>query len=439
MNAAMVWSCCGILLGGSLLQAQRPDIQPLLDRGALQEAADALQDHLQKEPADQTAQLALGSTRLLRAVEHLGQNWYRYGQARDSDIPFLRLEVPANHQPEPITYDQFRAVLQQMVDDLRLADEALAQVTDGQVKLPLRLTSIHLDFDRDGKPGAGESLASVIGQFLGPAALGGGPNFQQVEDGVGVPLDAARPGAAVDGRGPQMVIAFDHADALWMRGYTHLLRSMLEFILAYDHEPVWHVSAHYLFPRAEIRHAFIQEEVRRRQQNERDDFFMFEPNVILDAIAAIHLTQFKLQDADRVRRSHEHLKQMVGLSRQMWLAAKAETDDDREWIPNPNQKGVLQVPVNQDMVVAWGDFLDELDAVLDGEKLIPFWRGTNPRRGVNLKRAMLEPGDVDLLLWIHGQGAMEYVELGEVSSEETWRRFQRVFRGEFFGFAMWFN
>jgi len=59
--------------------------------------------------------------------------------------------------------------------------------------------------------------------------------------------------------------------------------------------------------------------------------------------------------------------------------------------------------------------------MLDGEKLIPFWRGTDKTRGVNLKRFFQEPRDLDLVLWAHGSGATPYVEYGDVTQKATWK------------------
>ena len=80
---------------------------------------------------------------------------------------------------------------------------------------------------------------------------------------------------------------------------------------------------------------------------------------------------------------------VIQQSRQSWRAIQRETDDDREWVPNPHQTGVTPgARVNQPMIAAWHEFLDEAECLLQGEKLIPFWRGGE--LGVNLKRVFLE-------------------------------------------------
>ena len=94
--------------------------------------------------------------------------------------------------------------------------------------------------------------------------------------------------------------------------------------------------------------------------------------------------------------------------------------------------------VSEAMVKGWSDFLGEAEGILKGEKLIPFWRPV-PEHGVNLKRVFTEPRTFDLVLWVQGTAAAPYLEKGPCSSAETWTRFQRIFQGDFIGFALWFN
>ena len=130
---------------------------------------------------------------------------------------------------------------------------------------------------------------------------------------------------------------------------------------------------------------------------------------------------------------------MIGQSRRMWTAIAAEVDDDHEWIPSPKQTGVIpNVMITAEMVAGWQDFLNEAEALLAGTKLIPFWR-TSDDRGVNLRRVFTEARRFDLVLWIQGTGATPFLERGTLTKEETWQRFERIFRGEFIGFAIWFN
>ena len=69
---------------------------------------------------------------------------------------------------------------------------------------------------------------------------------------------------------------------------------------------------------------------------------------------------------------------------------------------------------------------------------MPFWR-TDDGRGINLRRVFTEPRAFDLVLWVQGTAAHPYLEKGPLSTPEVWARFNRLFQGEFIGFALWFN
>ena len=54
--------------------------------------------------------------------------------------------------------------------------------------------------------------------------------------------------------------------------------------------------------------------------------------------------------------------------------------------------------VTDEMVKGWLTFLDEAQAILKGQKLVPFWRG-HDERGVNLRRVFTEPTTLDVTGW----------------------------------------
>jgi hypothetical protein len=93
--------------------------------------------------------------------------------------------------------------------------------------------------------------------------------------------------------------------------------------------------------------------------------------------------------------------------------------------------------MSPEMVEGWHAVLDEWEAILQGKKLVPFWRGGS--KGVNIRRVFQEPTTFDLVLWVQGSAAVPYLEAGEVTSTIFWRDIQRGFRGQFFWFAVWVN
>jgi hypothetical protein len=108
-------------------------------------------------------------------------------------------------------------------------------------------------------------------------------------------------------------------------------------------------------------------------------------------------------------------------------------------IPTNLKPEPLDAKGMREMVDGWLSFLGEFQEILAGRKLAPFWRGDDVRLGVNVRRIFTQPRPFDLVLWVRGSTVAPYLERGEITRPEMWDRHQRVFRGEFIGFAIWFN
>jgi hypothetical protein len=150
------------------------------------------------------------------------------------------------------------------------------------------------------------------------------------------------------------------------------------------------------------------------------------------------LMKVKATEPERLKRAHEHLLAMVQQSRECFKLAGKESDNDREWIPNPDQKSVVPMQVTKEQIAAWGEFLDEWEALLNGKKLMPHWNIPG-EQGINLKKVFHEPQDFDLILWLHGAGVQPFMEKGERTDPQKWMEMNRAFRGNLFFVALWFN
>ncbi|MCU0880980.1 MAG: hypothetical protein MUF06_24695 [Pirellulaceae bacterium] len=394
--------------------AEPPRVEKYLTEGNLAEGHRELTAHLAAHPTDDEARLGLGMLEFLQSVENLGQSLHKYGALGPESrlgrqIPLLRLAVPKNPAPAKVSYADVRAMLQTLLDDLARAEATLAGVKNHDVKLPLHFGLIALDLNGDGKAGSEETLWRLYASLNGGLRLS--PDFT--------------PEAVQD-----FVIAFDYGDVCWLRGYCHLLSAIGEMVLAYDEERLFGAIAHHLFDNPAVP-AWPEELAREPRWAWEGD--------LADAIAGIHLASFPLLEPARMKAAHEHLTEVIRLSRESWKAIEAETDDDHEWVPSPRQTGVIpNVRVTSEMIKGWHEFLDEAEQLLTGKKLIPHWR-INEAYGVNLQKVFLEPREFDLVLWAHGAAALPYVEQGPVTKPETWNRLQRMFGGQFVGFAFWFN
>ncbi|TIT01089.1 MAG: hypothetical protein E5W85_32860, partial [Mesorhizobium sp.] len=75
----------------------------------------------------------------------------------------------------------------------------------------------------------------------------------------------------------------------------------------------------------------------------------------------VHLVNWPVVEPERRQAARRHLMEMIRLSREDWKAIRAETDNDREWLPGPQQKGaspLTGLEVGEEQVQAWHAALD---------------------------------------------------------------------------------
>jgi hypothetical protein len=378
--------------------------EPLLVAGKWSEAETQLTAAVAADAKDDNARFALGTVQALQAFEGLVQGLYRYGLDPEwrTSLPMIRLPIPENPKPTPLTNDDFRKLVSDFVAQLAKAEATLAPIKSPDVKIPLAIGTYRIDVDGDGIASDSESFWGIFGATIG-APIG-------EEDAQG------------------FVIAFDAGDVNWLRGYCHLLQAFCEAYLAHDTQDMHDHAAQFFFPTAEVKYPVTLAPP--------GDMW----NSIADAIAFIHLIRLPVSEPERLKASHAHLLEVIAQSRLSWAAIAAETDDDREWIPGEEQQNVA-IPgarVSGRMVEGWHDALDEAELILNGKKLIPYWR-VGDNRDLNLKRVFFEPREFDLVMWVQGSAAVPYLEDGPSTSAETWRQLQRLFGGQLGLFAIWFN
>lgn len=401
------------LMISTMAWAETPTPELVGDRlraGELKLLESDLAARLAASPQDDQVRFALGTTLFLRAIERMSQNMYRYGlqapREAQRQLPFFRFPLPVNPAPEKLDYEKMRDVFREALAGFTAADAALAQMGKSDVKLPIAIGLARLDLNGDGKADEPERLWRVL-----DSSLGGGT----------IPDEMAE----------RFIITFDRADAAWLRGYTHLLSALIEFMLAHDGRGSFEASAHMLFPDAGLPNAILN------KQNRTPDEW-FDPAPIADAVAAIHLMHWEVKEPERLKAALAHLESVVSLSRESWGFILAETDDEAEWIPSPKQKNAVMpaATVTQATVDGWMIFLGEFDALLQGKKLIPHWRLD---KGINIRRVFLEPRPFDPILWAQGSAALPYLEDGPMTDAQIWERIMMMFEGNFLGYAVWFN
>ncbi|RUZ39472.1 hypothetical protein EN956_36090, partial [Mesorhizobium sp. M7A.F.Ca.CA.004.05.2.1] len=165
---------------------------------------------------------------------------------------------------------------------------------------------------------------------------------------------------------------------------------------------------------------------------------------IADFISMVHLINWPVIEPERRQAARRHLLEMIRLSREDWKAIRAETDNDREWLPGPQQKGenpLTGLEVGEEQVQAWLAALTMAEDLLEGRKLLPHFRVTaGTGLGINMKRFFDDPKNFDLVLSITGPAIAPYLESGELVTSDDFDQIQRQFGGGgFLTFALCFN
>lgn len=398
---------CGLLSTSALAGPSADALRANLEAGTLSHGIEQVSP--QADTGDTEALAARGTLKFFIAIEHLGQALHRHGleisRQQVFGFPILRMPVPPNPKPEKLTYEGFRKILMTLVDDLAAAEQDLAQVGDKDVQLPLDLAKVRLDLDGDGKAADYETIGVMFSHLRGM--------------GVG---DAAA--------NAPMPVDFDTADIYWARGYGNFLGAFSQLLLSNDFSDTFDKTFHLYFPRAGLPLA---------------DKLVFDEGFgnplangnIADAISLVHLINWKVVEPERRKDVRLKLLAMAELSRKSWAAARAETDNKNEWMPNAKQKSALPFGQVDDAVIdTWLDVVNEFEQVLEGKKLMPHWRFY---QGFNLKKYIDEGKTFDLVLLVAGADAAPFLENGPVSDKATWDGLQAGFRGNFLGYAIWFN
>jgi hypothetical protein len=385
--------------------------------GKVAEGAKALQKRLAENPGDDESRFGLGFVQFVQCFENLGRGLHKYGLRTSSAASLVPARLSKlfaeNPKPEKVSYDALRGLFQAFADDLRTADATFALVKDEKVKFPLEVGKVKLDPFGTGTPVSAASLLEALGM-----------------------ADESR-------AAENLLIKFDRGDACWARGYVNLMAAWCEVLLALDGRELFEATAHRFFLQPETPLAFFAEEDDKVGP---DPAQMLRFPLLADAVTFIyHFLDLPIKEPARLKKALAHLETTVAQGKQMWKHILAEADDDHEWIPNPKQTGVLGVKVTDEMLKNWLTTLDEVEEILQGKKLLPFWRGKPGARGVNLRKAFTDPpGRLDVVRWVQGAAAAPYLEKGTITrlaDARTIARLDEAFggSGRFFAFAFWFN
>lgn len=344
---------------------------------------------------------ALAGLRFLTGVQRALQLRWQTGVRADwSELPILRLPIPENPAPRPLTGADIAALFEGLAADM---DAARAALPDQDFALEIALNDLWFDIDGNGLRSEGESLSAVAGMTLAGAARFG---FQPVQNPV---------------------IRFDTADAAWLSAYTHFLQGFAEAALAYNPAPA--------VDRILASSAAMQALWGTTPPPNALDM-MFGRQV--DRVAMILGALATRPDPALARSAHAHLLAMIADNRRFWALVEAETDNDREWVPNDRQQSGLGLPVPQGTGARWQAVLADAEGLLTGKLLIPHWR-YGAEAGIDLSALFRNPPAIDPVAFVQGEGLLPYARKGPRVSPDNWLQFQRLVQGDAGLFAVFLN
>ena len=383
-----------------------------LESGDLAAGEAKLAARLDANAGDDEARLGLGAVRFVAAVQRFAETEYHYGFTpirRDLPIGADLNPLPPNPKPDPLSYEDQRAILQALLDDFAKVDATLASLGDSDASLTLDLYAIRLNVTGANAPEARPTLGALIAGFGAPRG--------------------APPPANPD----RLEAVFDRADALWLRGYLHAISAGLEFALAYDWRESFDRYAFLFYSGATpSTGAPVPPPAARRPM------VMPGEESVLDVVGFIHSIHWRCVEPERMRKAREHFKTVVALNRAIWPIALARKDDRTHWIPAPGQKSLAlpSLELTPEKLKAWQGAVDEFDALLDGDKLAPFWRYD---LGIDFRAFFEKPSDFDLVYWLTGPGAWPYLRAGPTMTAQEWNAMQAAFGGNFLKYLVWLN
>ena len=350
---------------------------------------------------------ALGGVRFLSAVEHTMQlRWASGFTDRSGMLPMLNTRLPENPTPAPFDPALFTSLFTDITTTMDAARAPLAEIPDtSDFGVEIKFADLWFDINANHTRDPGEDMLDVLGPLL-----------------LGWQWQSRDPNS------PAPTVRFDVADAAWLSAYSHLLAGMSDMILAYDPTPA------------------VTKIMQGRAKMESLGTMAPDPIFGMDATAPdgfdVFATVFDMlhqtPDVPRMAAARDHLLAMVADNRRFWTLVDAETDNQNEWLPNARQKSSLGLDLPPETAANWLAVLSDLEAMLNGEKLVPYWRLEGPV-GVNIKRVFLEPAPIDVVGWIHGWAAAPYLENGDLISPDSLNRFEGMMQGQGMLMAFYLN
>ncbi len=327
-----------------------------------------------------------------------------------------------NDTPEPTGPADVHAAVLEWTQKLDQADRTLSAV-GGDFTCKLSLPDLRFDINGDGEATSAERLGALFDLLP--------PRWQRDPDTGQGEMTSLVP--------EELTVAFDRGDAEWLRGYCHVLMAVGEWMLAHNGKDLFDHTGHVFFPDAKITFDYLPGSTWSLERISGGSMRTPAPFDFTDLFAFFANMRLPVDEPDRMHTALKHLRAAVVHGKAMWAHYDAETDNNLEWIPNPQQTAAFhEVQVDALMRDGWLLFLDEADAILAGKKVLRFWRGDGTR-GIDVPKVFLDPHEFDLVYWVQGSAAAPYLREGEFTTPGTWARLRKAFDNRMLRYSFWFN
>lgn len=350
---------------------------------------------------------ALGGVQFLRAVEMSFQDRWASGLTdRSMVLPLLRMPIPPNPAHGAFDPASVVGIFIHTGDKLAEAKATLASLPEtADFGVEIALSDLWFDVNTNSTRDPGEGLAEIVGT----TALGASPD-----------ATTALP-----------TVRFDGADAAWLSAYADLLGALCDMVRAYDPtEPLTRIIA----ARAKIQSLGppYPDVIFGDMGNSPQDLDSF------DLIAVVLASLNQQPDKARMAAARDHLLATVAENRRFWDRVAQETDDAQEWLPNEHQHSAIGLDMPPGTQASWLAVLADLEAVLKGDKLLPFWRASPPA-GINLAKVFTNPAPIDVAGWAQGWAVLPYLEKGTVVDTTSTDAFDQLMQGQSMLFSLYLN
>jgi len=353
---------------------------------------------------DPDALFLQGSLSFLRGIEMTMQmRWQNGGSMGATDIPILRLPVGDNPNGGPFYPALVREIFDTAAVEMARSRSFLDQIpADADFGVTINITEIWFDVNGDGSPQLAEYMPNVASMALD----------RRMNETV-----------------QPVLIRFDRADAYWLSAYTHVLSGLAEMVAALD--PTAAITQVIEARAAMLALGPNPENLGAMMMGSGFDDWV-------DDFSMVYQAMRQQPDPEHTRAAHAHFLAMIADNRAFWAALALESDNEAEWIPNKVQTSGLGLLVPPETGQAWLAVLADLEAMLMGKKLVPYWR-LNETAGLNIYTMFMDPPAVDIVGWVQGFALLAYMERGPLIDSASWSAFDRMVQGEGLMFAVFLN